>query len=199
MAALVGWDPAVVQRARERCQRLFAEGMSLNRVDEGPYDGVGGADTGVGDQSALRDGEIMYGGVHLDGFMQPIRRGAKKGSRKGRQEEPTTTTTSSRRVRTSRSAEQDQNQAEDEEKEEPGQADTLSTAPVGADEEKEEAEDHVCKDCGTTSTPMWRIQPDESWLCNSCHLYFRKHRRHKGNVRDVDRRAIREVRSVGPV
>jgi len=183
MAALVGWDPAIVRRAQERCQRLFAESMTLHIVDQGPYDVA----SGPVDQSALRDGEIMHGGVHLDGFVQPIRRGAKKRAKKLKEKQLRKSTGPP--VRASTSA--DQTAAEDEED---SQASTLTTAPVEAEEDTEE---HVCKDCGTSSSSTWRPQRDRSWLCNSCHQYFRIHRRHKGNVREEDRRGNREASSVG--
>jgi len=190
MAALVGWDPVIVQRAQERCQKLFAESVVLHNVDKGPYDDVA---AGTVDQSALRDGKIMQGGVHIDGFMQPIRRGAKTGTKKVRQKQPRSDrTAASRQVRNPISVDPEQAEVD----EEAGQVNTPPTAPIEADEE---VEDHVCKDCGTASTPMWRLQADKSWLCNSCHLYFRKHKRHKGNVREEDRRRNREAKSVGPM
>jgi len=177
----------------------------LQSVDRGPYDDidVGGADTR--DQNARGDGETMHGGVHVDAFMQPIRRRARTGTRKGRQKQAKQPRSPRRGKGASRPARNptsptslNTEHAENDNDEEAGQASTstVPTAPIEADEQ---VEDHVCKDCGTTSTPQWRLQVDESWLCNSCHLYFRKHKRHKGNVREEDRRRNREARSVGPV
>jgi len=72
MAAIVGWKPAIIQRAKARCEALFAESMDFHDLDKGPYD------TLLADDSAKDSQDEMYGGVHIDGFLKPIQRKAEK-------------------------------------------------------------------------------------------------------------------------
>lgn len=89
MASLTGWDPTIVERAAERCAELFGEGMAFRQFDARKEAGEGGilrilrpggkrGGDGVGrggDELEEEEEEgkgTMYGGVHIDGFLQPI-------------------------------------------------------------------------------------------------------------------------------
>ena len=89
MASMTGWDGEVVERAAARCSSLFGEGIMFRTLEAGS--------TGIVERSYLpdisepevvsRDEESgkkrkiagigkqgkMFGGVHVDGFLQPIK------------------------------------------------------------------------------------------------------------------------------
>ena len=93
IASLKGWDAAIVQNAATRCASLFGEGMAFRRFDareRAPGEGgilsiIRGRGSGegrreeelAGDGDGEGDGEgeerEMYGGVHVDGYLQPIK------------------------------------------------------------------------------------------------------------------------------
>ena len=93
IASLTDWDAAIVQNAAERCAGLFGEGMAFRRFDaqerapgeggilsiirgRGEGEGKGeGELAGAGDEEGQVDeeGREMYGGVHVDGYLQPIK------------------------------------------------------------------------------------------------------------------------------
>ena len=92
MAAVVGWDAGAVETAAGRCAALFGEGMDFRVFGAGgevereikcqPQGTVEvrGAGTGeMEDEREVGDEEEMLGGVHVDGFLQPIK--ARKGWR----------------------------------------------------------------------------------------------------------------------
>lgn len=84
IASLTGWDAAIVQSAAERCASLFGEGMAFRRFDAAERaPGEGGilslvTGKGAGEVERGEDGEgdgdgrEMYGGVHVDGYLQPV-------------------------------------------------------------------------------------------------------------------------------
>lgn len=84
VASMTGWPPSVVARAAARCASLFGQGITFRTLEEGspgfaersyqpddvwPYkDAVLGKElTGIGKKP-----KEMVGGVHVDGFLQPI-------------------------------------------------------------------------------------------------------------------------------
>ncbi|MCJ1280391.1 hypothetical protein MMC21_008219 [Puttea exsequens] len=108
IASLAGWDANAVQRAAARCSTLFEEGMAFRAFDEA--DNVGFTDrlhlpgaslnmaaTGREDAEVRKREEDLDGGVHVDGFLQPIqgkkswryeRRAASTGRPPGRPRKP---------------------------------------------------------------------------------------------------------------
>ena len=102
MAALVGWDAGAVETAAGRCASLFGEGMDFTVFGAGgemerefkcqprgtvEVGGLGTAD--MEDEREIGEEEEMMGGVHVDGFLRPIKarkgwRGRDKGDRKSR-------------------------------------------------------------------------------------------------------------------
>ncbi|KPV78542.1 uncharacterized protein RHOBADRAFT_9314, partial [Rhodotorula graminis WP1] len=36
-----------------------------------------------------------------------------------------------------------------------------------------------CAACGTTSTPLWRRDPQGNSICNACGLYYKLHGQHR--------------------
>ncbi|KAF2834309.1 hypothetical protein M501DRAFT_1020894 [Patellaria atrata CBS 101060] len=75
MAAMRGWNAKVVQRAAKRCCLLFGERMSFRTFHEDlPTTSTAlGSDIPELEQSSHAKAP-MFGGVHLDGFLQTIRR-----------------------------------------------------------------------------------------------------------------------------
>lgn len=43
------------------------------------------------------------------------------------------------------------------------------------EEEEDDDENRCCKNCGATSTPMWRRGINNKLLCNKCGLFYRRH------------------------
>ena len=102
MAALVGWDAGAVEKAAGRCAALFGEGMDFRVFGAGgelereikcqPMGTVEVKESETGemeDEREVGDEEEMIGGVHVDGFLRPIKarkgwRGRDKKDRKSR-------------------------------------------------------------------------------------------------------------------
>lgn len=92
VASMTGWDSDIVQKAAARCSTLFGEGITFRTLTEGKEDyddrmflpnvssvPDGGESRGnlkrrKGDRSdgGFEKSEEMAGGVHVDGFLQPI-------------------------------------------------------------------------------------------------------------------------------
>ncbi|KAL6716755.1 hypothetical protein ACLMJK_006323 [Lecanora helva] len=84
-ASLVGWDPNVVNRAAARCASLFGEGMTFRTLKEGYADFTECTylpnenkpsrrphNSAIENHSDSEGDEQLIGGVHGDGFLQPI-------------------------------------------------------------------------------------------------------------------------------
>ncbi|GAA5870163.1 hypothetical protein JCM3774_002609 [Rhodotorula dairenensis] len=56
-------------------------------------------------------------------------------------------------------------------------ADTPTTAAVGSGKKDKSA--NVCTSCGTTTTPLWRRDPQGKTICNACGLYLKNRRQPK--------------------
>jgi hypothetical protein len=80
MATITGWDTQAVERAAERCAKLFGEDMAFKTLSE---DDLGAQFEPVHIAPSFRSSSPtsdtidskpkgMVGGVHVDGFMQPI-------------------------------------------------------------------------------------------------------------------------------
>jgi len=89
VASVTGWPPTVVERAAVRCASLFGEGITFRTLEEGslafteksylpdvlPSVAVcrsTKAVAGKGVTNIRKKEEEMVGGVHVDGFLQPI-------------------------------------------------------------------------------------------------------------------------------
>ena len=80
LASLTGIDSTVVGRAASRCAGLLGEGMSFRTMYEGPGNDRETVYLPHGSTSnepkALEEPEredvVMHGGIHIDGFLQPI-------------------------------------------------------------------------------------------------------------------------------
>ena len=99
VATIQGWSPGVVQKAAQRCADLFVEGMQFRVLDENEHmdgdvnvevlpvasteghkkelDGNEEENMSTEDEAPSEPcepgaREAMHGGVHVDGFMQPI-------------------------------------------------------------------------------------------------------------------------------
>ena len=81
VASMTGWDPAVVEKAAARCASLFEECIAFRTLKEGDKGHIElcytpGASTPLlvtekeGTDQKARKGTL--GGVHLDGFLEPI-------------------------------------------------------------------------------------------------------------------------------
>ncbi|RKP22085.1 iron transporter biosynthesis regulating transcription factor, partial [Rozella allomycis CSF55] len=42
-----------------------------------------------------------------------------------------------------------------------------------------QTEPHLCCNCSTTQTPLWRRGKNNEILCNRCGLYYKQHGRHR--------------------
>ncbi|KAL8865526.1 MAG: hypothetical protein Q9174_006837 [Haloplaca sp. 1 TL-2023] len=90
VASMCGWESAVVTRAAARCSDLFGEAISFRTLHEGPAQDqevryepevltaedvqtAQSADEQTSDE-VFESREDMVGGVHVDGFLQPIKR-----------------------------------------------------------------------------------------------------------------------------
>lgn len=61
-----------------------------------------------------------------------------------------------------------------------GTASSSNDGPVAKSEYIEVVSDqHVCKNCGTSVTPLWRRDDNGNTICNACGLYFRLHGQHR--------------------
>ena len=81
IASMIGWDPAIVENAASRCASLFEECITFRTLKEGDKEDTElcykpGASApllatkeGGTDQKARKG---MLGGVHLDGFLEPL-------------------------------------------------------------------------------------------------------------------------------
>ena len=81
VASMTGWDPAVIEKAATRCASLFGECITFRTLKEGDGGHIElcytpGASTPLlatkteGTDQKARKGTL--GGVHLDGFLEPI-------------------------------------------------------------------------------------------------------------------------------
>lgn len=145
MAAVMGWNNATIRRVQARCEALFGEQMVLNAIDVGPYD--------VTEQELGTD--TMHGGVHIDGFMQPL------GRRHFDHEAGRYTNRAIARVPS-----------------EGGDTDSVQTsrgdAGLPANNRKQ------CANCGTSDTPNWRRDlSGQKTLCNTCGIYLRRFGQHR--------------------
>ncbi|KAI4148792.1 MAG: hypothetical protein LQ340_004930 [Diploschistes diacapsis] len=70
LAAIQGWDERVIERTRKRCSALFKERMELTTLGFG--DELETNDTS--DLMKVASEDEMEGGVHVDGFLKPIKR-----------------------------------------------------------------------------------------------------------------------------
>lgn len=90
VAAMTDWEPSIVEKAAARCADLFGGGMTFRTFHEGreaivertilpgaavPATAITKGDSGNIDQGPESEGseEEMVGGVHVDGFLQPIK------------------------------------------------------------------------------------------------------------------------------
>jgi hypothetical protein len=197
VAAIAGWSPAILKRAQTRCEALFAESMAFHDLDKGPYDTMLSVDT------ATSDKEQMYGGVHVDGFMQPIKRKAEKQAYQLK---------ITRGVAAS-SEEDEEEQGEEQHAEDIALNTSARTgldaprpiSPTAAQTETETEHSDPdalpkCADCGTTDTGVWRVSDDGSkTLCNRCGIYLRRYGKHKVGAIPAVRRPRRRRRPVSDI
>ena len=87
VAAMAGWDANVIERAASRCADLFGENMIFRTLEEGSAGfsesealprNLGAVNSGrsLGDggyEQSQTDVDEKVGGIHFDGFLQPIR------------------------------------------------------------------------------------------------------------------------------
>lgn len=65
MAAILGWNEQVLRRTRDRCAVLFDESVPMDDLDLNPAGK---------DAEFLASEDEMEGGVHVDGYLRPIKR-----------------------------------------------------------------------------------------------------------------------------
>lgn len=70
IAAIQGWDPKIIEAARARCSALFEEDMAFKSWT------ANGKDVEISheEEEVVASEDEIEGGVHVDGFMRPIKR-----------------------------------------------------------------------------------------------------------------------------
>ena len=56
-----------------------------------------------------------------------------------------------------------------------------------------------CSNCGATSTPLWRRNPEGKYLCNACGLYYRVNGTNRNNTQKKKVRDLEVCFSLSPL
>ena len=73
VAAMQGWPPEVIERTTARCSALFSEKMEFTTLELNSNSKIMKKDT-AGESVDIPSDDEMEGGIHVDGFLRPIKR-----------------------------------------------------------------------------------------------------------------------------